>query len=294
MSENNLMNSRNFFITQTWWGKIIGGVLGYLMHGPVGALFGILIGNLFDRGLAMHLNQPASGYFQEKRQQVQQVFFQATFTIMGHIAKSDGRVTENEIKIAKQMMDEMRLTGEQKKQAQAFFSTGKQSSFDLKLMLNMLQQICKDNNELLKLFMDIQYRAAGVDGLSKQKIQLLDYIFKVLGFTPLHQQYRFYQDFGQQNYQSTNHDYRQGQNQSRNRPNYNAYASSLAQAYAILEISETASKQDVKRAYRRLISRNHPDKLIAQGLPEKMIKMANDKTQKITKAYDQICTSKGW
>ncbi len=50
----------------------------------------------------------------------------------------------------------------------------------------------------------------------------------------------------------------------------------------------------MKRAYRRLISRNHPDKLIAQGLPEEMIKIANDKTQKITKAYEQICTSKGW
>ncbi len=55
-----------------------------------------------------------------------------------------------------------------------------------------------------------------------------------------------------------------------------------------------ASKQEVKKAYRRLLSRNHPDKLIAQGLPEAMIKVANEKTQKIMKAYELICRSKGW
>ena len=73
-----------------------------------------------------------------------------------------------------------------------------------------------------------------------------------------------------------------------------ASSSLLSQAYVLLDISPTSTKQEVKRAYRRLISRNHPDKLIAQGLPEAMIKVANNKTQQITKAYQQICTSKGW
>ena len=68
----------------------------------------------------------------------------------------------------------------------------------------------------------------------------------------------------------------------------------LDHAYAILEVSPTSSKQDVKRAYRRLMSKNHPDKLIAKGLPESMIKIANEKTQAISKAYEQICESKGW
>ena len=68
----------------------------------------------------------------------------------------------------------------------------------------------------------------------------------------------------------------------------------LDHAYALIEVNPKSSKQEVKKAYRRLISRNHPDKLIAQGLPEEMIKIANEKTQKIMKAYELICKTKGW
>lgn len=234
---------------------------------------------------------------------------------MGHIAKSDGRVSEREIAMARTLMDEMRLSYEQKTLAKRFFRDGKQPSFDLGRTLNMLQLTCRDNPELLKLFMDIQYRAAMADGLSPPKIKALDMVFNRLGFAPLHKQYRFYEDFGPQatrsySYSGANSGSTQsgGRNSysSQNRQSYSnrhysgrqqsSYSpqNNLTLAYALLEVSPEASKQDVKRAYRRLISRNHPDKLIAKGLPEEMIKMANDKTQKITKAYELICESKGW
>jgi DnaJ like chaperone protein len=61
-----------------------------------------------------------------------------------------------------------------------------------------------------------------------------------------------------------------------------------------MEISPDSSKQEVKQAYRRLLSRHHPDKLIAKGVSEEKIKWANDKTQKIVKAYELICKTKGW
>lgn len=293
------MNFRQFFTTNRWWGKLIGAFVGYLLGGSTGALFGILIGNLFDRGLFDHYSRPHWHYHSEKRQAVQKIFFHATFAVMGHIAKSDGHVSEQELHTARILMDEMRLNQDQKKMAKLYFTEGKAADFDLAAMLTSLQQTCQDNPDLLKLFMDIQYRAAQTDGLSEKKIQALDVVFKRMGFAPLRDQYRFYDDFGYGTYSrrsssSSQQSGRQGSNSYQQRPNYQRPENSLAQAYALLEISPSATKQEVKRAYRRLISRNHPDKLIAQGLPEEMIKIATDKTQKITKAYEQICETKGW
>jgi DnaJ like chaperone protein len=296
MNENEFkMNLRQFFTTNTWWGKLIGAFLGYLVAGPSGALIGILIGNFFDRGLAEHFASPHWYYHAEKREEVQRTFFEATFAIMGHIAKTDGRVSEEEINMAKTLMQEMGLNAVQRKTAVNFFNAGKESTFNLKAVLLNLKQTSHDNPELLKLFIDIQYRAAQIDGLSTQKLQVMDLIFQYLGFAPLHQQYRFYQDFMNR---STNQSYQSHQSSSdSNQQSYRQYRaqnSTLDQAYAILEVTPKSTKQEVKRAYRKLMSRNHPDKLIAKGLPEQMIKVANEKTQKISKAYDEICASKGW
>lgn len=285
---NRGMNGQPFFTNNSWWGKILGGFFGYLMAQSTGALLGILIGNFFDKGLAIHFSRLHHSYHQEKRETVQAIFFEATFAVMGHIAKSDGRVSENEIQMAQQVMTEIRLNKAQKTRARHYFNSGKDPAYHLERILSMLQDSCYDNPELLKLFMDIQYRTAQVDGLSPKKLEALDFIFQRLGFAPLKQQYRFYDDFGFQNDQSSSYQHRYCTH------NNSTHSSSLAQAYDVLEVKEGASKQEVKRAYRRCISRNHPDKLIAQGLPEAMIKIANDKTQQITKAYEHICTSKGW
>ena len=307
------MNLRDFFTINTWWGKILGACFGYLTGGAIGALFGILIGNFFDRGLASHFSNPHFLYHAEKRKAVQKIFFEATFSILGHVAKADGRVSEQEIRMAKVLMSEMRLSREQKDLAKRLFNEGKQSYFNLDAVLAQLQRTCKDNRELLKLFVDIQYRASQVDGLTTKKIQALDIIFARLGFSPLHQQYRFYEDFSYTSYhhyqqQEQQRQQRQQKNDSQSSSSYSSSSSSSQQryykaksslntldhAYALIEVNENSSKQEVKQAYRRLLSRNHPDKLIAQGLPEEMIKLANDKTQKIMKAYELICKSKGW
>ncbi|QLZ67862.1 co-chaperone DjlA [Legionella sp. PC1000] len=301
------MSFREFFIVSTWWGKIIGAFFGYLIDGPIGAIFGLLVGNFFDRGLYSYFSNPHWIYYTEKRKAIQKVFFEATFSIMGHLAKADGRVSEQELNMARLFMDEMRLSSEQKTLAKHFFNEGKQPQFNLDAALENLKKICEENRDLLRLFIDIQYRAAQTDGLDSKKIKVLDKIFSKLGFAPLHKQYRFYEDFGDASYSSEpQNDAKQQSEQSRqsdsSSQSYSSYSrytyqptkTNLDYAYALLEVPSDASKQEVKKAYRRLLSRNHPDKLISQGLPQEMIKMANEKTQKIVKAYELICTSKGW
>lgn len=299
------MTLKEFFTINTWWGKIIGAILGYLAAGSTGAFIGLLVGNFFDKGLYGYFSNPHLLYHVEKQRIVQKIFFESTFAVMGHVAKADGRVSAEEIQMARILMQEMRLNNQQKESAKQFFNEGKQLTFRLDLILRELKKVCRDNRELLKLFIDIQYRAAQVDGLSLKKIKALDLIFSQLDFAPLHKQYRFYEDFGtyntsykskqekaqdasgQKQYQKRQH-YQQG--------SYQRYSAkdSLDHAYALLEVSPQASKPEVKKAYRKLLSKNHPDKLIAQGLPEAMIKMANDKTHQIMKAYELICENKRW
>lgn len=285
-----------------WIGKIIGAVLGYMIAGPVGAVFGLLIGNFFDRGLIKNVTNPLYLFHKEKRKAIQRTFFQSTFLIMGHIAKSDGRVSEKEIDLARQLMKEMHLSKDQKEEAKLLFNQGKQPSFNLGHTLTQLKTHCQSRPELLRLFIDIQYRAACIDGLNQGKIDALNRVLSFLDFAPLNQQFRFYRDFfqqQQQNYQQRQQQQRSYQRQQGNRYQYQQQNRStnydpLARAYAILEVKPSANKQEVKKAYRRLMSQNHPDKLIAKGLPEEMIKMATDKTQTISKAYDEICEARGW
>jgi len=289
-------------ISNSWLAKIFGAFVGYVIAGPVGILLGLIVSNIFIRRFSQYKPNPHRFYFQEKNQNVQKIFFETSFAVMGYLAKADGRVTENELEVARELMRRMHLNSEQKLIAMRLFNEGKKSSFQLAQHLVQLRRACNNNPELLKLFIDIQYEAAKTDGLTRRKIQVLDLIFTQLGFIPFHKQYRFYEDFGTYNSEaepeaSAHQEYARASSDSYssyNKYNYKPSSSNIDHAYALLEVSPQASKQEVKKAYRRLLSKNHPDKLIAQGLPQEMIRLANEKTQKIVKAYELICTNKGW
>lgn len=272
----------------SYWGKIIGAFFGYLLGGPLGAVFGIFIGHSFDQGLASTHYRPrqGSGNRYQNIHRAQQAFFQATFSVMGHVAKSDGRVSEDEIRLAKQVMTQMQLSGVQRQEAIRFFNAGKQPQFNLNQAINELLRYCGQQTALLKLFIEIQYQAAMADGaVGPNKKRILDTLSSRLGFTPF-----AYQDFGF----NFNQRQRQSGNQHRSRQQYyQAPRDNLSEAYRTLEINNKASDADVKKAYRKLMSQNHPDKLIAKGLPEEMIKLATNKTQKIQAAYEAIREARG-
>ena len=284
------MDGRRFFTRKNWWGKLLGAFFGFLIAGPAGAFFGVLIGNFFDRGLAVHFSRPHWSYHAEKRKAIQAIFLETTFSVMGHLAKTNGRVTEPVIQMAKTIMQELSLSRAQKKLAETYFIQGKNPRFNINKAIILFHRATFGNAELIRTFIDIQYRVAIIDGLSSKKQSVLNEIFSLLGFAPLNQQTRFYEDFVHDSTYRQTHQ----QSSSNHQRRYHTAPNMLDHAYGILEISPATSKEGVKNAYRRLISRNHPDKLIAKGLPEEMIKKANEKTQKIRKAYEQICTSKGW
>lgn len=272
----------------TYWGKIIGAMLGFLLTwgNPLGAILGLLVGNLFDRGLRVSAQSQHWRAQTDSQHRIQQAFFRATFLVMGHVAKSDGHVTKDEIREAEAVMQRMQLTRMQRQEAIVFFRTGKQFTFSLQQTLAELLRQVKQRS-LLRMFIDIQFQAAMAEGyISPPKQQILNKICQTLGFAAVYSQYYHH-------YREEEPRYREYSRHHEPPPRHDSLTE-LQRSYALLEISEDADKKTIKRAYRKLMSQNHPDKLIAQGLPEEMIKLATDKTQKIQSAYEAIRQSRGF
>ena len=248
-----------------WWGKVIGGALGYMLGGPLGAMLGVAMGGNFDRGLGLS-DQHGSG----DQERVQAAFFSATFSIMGHIAKADGKVTPDELASARNIMNQMQLNEEQLGAAKKLFNEGKKADFPLDAILVQFKRECHRRRNLIQMFVEIQIAMAMADGeLHPKEKSLIYHIGQQLGFSPAHidQLLRFTAG-AHHSHQDKSH--------------------SLNDAYAILGVKSSDSDADIKKAYRRLMSQHHPDKLVAKGLPEEMVKLATEKTQEIHKAYDLI------
>lgn len=250
-------------------GKIIGALIGLLIGGPIGLVLGFIGGHLFDLGYFHSLFDATQGKIHTH---AQQIFFNNTFKIMGYIAKSDGRVSENEIQAARTIMSKMGLNDQLKQEAIRLFSVGKEPSFNLDYALLEIRQVCHMQPTLLQIFLEIQAEMANADGhRSPAKQSTLHYICQKLGIAGFQYQH-------------------QNQYQSHHRSTHNT---SLQEAYEMLGISQQASADEIKKAYRKLMSQNHPDKLIAKGLPPEMIKVATQKTQRIKQAYEQIKKARG-
>lgn len=261
-----------------WNGKIIGAVIGFLLGHPFWVVVGVVVGHLYDMGLFHRLFKKT---LLQSPQQVQRVFFDSTFSVMGYLAKADGRVTESEIRIAEQIMRQMDLGPDLKREAIRLFSQGKQADFDLAATMQRLKNACWRYPNLLRTFLEMQIQLANAEGqISQGKRAALQAICTELGIGFMFNQFE-QQAYAEQSYQR----YYQ---QPRSNPMQH-----LADAYQILNISKEATDAEVKKAYRRLLSQNHPDKLMSQGLPPEMIKLANERTQKIKSAYETIKKARG-
>ncbi len=261
-----------------FWGKLIGGVLGYMMGGLFGGLIGVILGHQFDRGLANFSGDFSAGLGGLSQGEIQRAFFEATFSVMGHLAKADGRVSEEEIALARHVMARMGLSGQARHEAIALFSKGKESDFVLEPMLTRFHNATRRARNLQQMFIEIQLHAAYADGeLNPAEKKLLLVICDALGFSTT--------DFDRLEamVRAEQHAAKGGRVEQ----------VSLDDAYAILNVTSESSDAEVKRAYRKLTNQHHPDKLVAKGLPEEMMKLAEEKTHEIRAAYERIREARG-
>ncbi len=264
----------------SWWGKLLGGAFGYLLAGPLGALIGAALGHNFDRGLGSRLRGEYQPGMQER---VQTAFFTALFSVMGHLAKADGRVSEREIELARGLMQRMNLNQQMREAAIHLFNQGKQQDFSLHDVLVQFRNECHRRRNLMQMFVEILMHAGYADGeLHPGEKAVLEQVRQQLGFSVSEFQHiealvRNARHFG-------------GGGFGEAEPVTPRAA--LREAYEVLGVAEAVSDADVKKAYRRLMNQHHPDKLVAKGLPEEMIRLATEKTQEIKKAYELIKTSR--
>ena len=253
-----------------WWGKALGGAFGFLIGGPLGALMGIAFGHSFDRGM-----RGLSGSGQaDEQERIQAAFFTATFSVMGYIAKADGRVTRDEIELAEAVMERLGLSAEMRESAKKLFGEGKAPDFPIDEVMQQLRRETHRRTTLMQMFLEIQLQAAYADGvMHPAEREALVRICGHLGI-PRAQLDRLEEmlsaGFGRSGYEPE------------------SGKTSLEDAYHLLGVEASISDAELKKTYRRLMSQHHPDKLVAKGLPEQMIQDANQKTQQIKAAYELI------
>ena len=255
----------------SWWGKLAGGGIGLMLGGPLGGMLGAVLGHQVDKA---NKNKAALGM--GTQEQAQAAFFTATFSVMGHIAKADGKVTQDEIRVAEQIFTHMKFNQEQREAAIALFNQGKQDDFNLDEVLTQFKQECGRKITLIQMFMQIQLQAVYADGTKHPaEDKILKDICASLGYPAAMLSQLEAMLYTQ------NRRYSGGPNQAPTQ-------SDIQMAYKVLGVNENESDAEVKKAYRRLMSQHHPDKLISKGLPEEMIQVATDKSQEIQKAYELI------
>ena len=263
---------------------IIGALIGLTYGGFFGAVLGGFVGSWINRKFLGGVDTAGLGGGQQRRHRAQTAFFKATFLVMGRVAKADGRVSEHEIDAANAIMANMRLSSDQRREAIRLFNEGKQPSSDIETALQAFRQVAGAST-LIPMFLEIQLSAAYADGnLSQAERAIFKQVCHHLGvgnfvFEKIHQRFQAQRAYYQQG----------GFHQHTGSGGYQqARVNDPSQAYQVLGVAPDASDAEVKRAYRKLMSQHHPDKLVAKGLPEEMMEVAKEKAQEIQGAYDQI------
>jgi len=249
--------------------KFIGFVAGLYFFGFFGALLGLLLGSIIDRARAYG----AGGINPLQNALRQGVFLETMFISMGKLAKADGQVSQAEIEHAELLMQKLGLTAEHRVQAIALFKRGADPGFTLEATYARFMSVCGHTRHLKQVLLVYLIAMATADGpIHPAEEGVLADIANRLGFDPTAFRHLIDMVLNQAHFAA-------GQ------PSTEA---ALDDAYRALGVSKDNTDQEIKRAYRKLISQYHPDKLIGQGLPEDMIALASEKAKEIQLAHDLI------
>jgi DnaJ like chaperone protein len=213
----------------------------------------------------------------------QMAFFTALFSVMGHLAKADGRVNEAEIELTRRVMARLQLSEDMRKAAAQLFTEGKRERFDLDHALEQFRAECGDQYPMIRAFVEFQLELALADGLLQvAEERLLLRICERLHYSRF--EFHALKAALEAQIRAARAGWRGGGQPNFGRPR----EPTLEECYATLGVDASADNDEIRRAYRRLLSRHHPDKLAAAGVPEEKVRLANDKTHEIRKAWEAV------
>ncbi|NIS91460.1 MAG: co-chaperone DjlA [Woeseiaceae bacterium] len=246
---------------------LIGAIIGALF----GSLPGAIIGGLIGYGAGIALRQSIVGGLRVAQSQL----IDSTFSVMGALCKADNVVTRDEIKAVERAFEMLNLDSEQREQAKAAFTRGKQADFNLDAAVDDFARLSHRRGPLVQLFLQLQIMAVAADGrIDPAEHTMMVRVARRLG---LH-------EVDVSRLEALLRAATGGPSAAGAPPPKDR----LADAYAALGVTPDNSAAEIKRAYRKLISQNHPDKLAARGLPESMRAVAEERSREINSAYDLI------
>ena len=238
------------------WGKVIGGAAGFALGGPLGALLGAVAGHVYDSTRTAPAETSADP--------TKQIGFTIAVIALGaKLAKADGVVTEDEIRAFRRVF---KVAPDETQNVARIFNLARKSVAGYEPYARQVAGMFADNPVVLEELLGCLFFIAQADGtVADQEVEYLQNVARIFGFSDA--------DFSRLRAEHIGPD--------------------KADPYTILGVPHDAADDAVKSAYRKLVRENHPDTLIAQGMPEEFIEVANDKLAAINVAYDKVAAQRG-
>lgn len=290
-------------------GRVIGFILGFIFAGGIfGGILFMILGYLFvDKAFNKKVNDKRSAYNAfTTNANYNTALVEVTFGLMGYVARGAGRVNEEHIIKAKQYMGAMNLDEQMRNLAINAFSQGKSDNYDLDALLTKLRAAIGNNFSFVEYLLEIQVSMALSDGvLTDEEYNRLMEIALKLGVSresmenfinARYSEMRFKKQFsqGSYSYENSNQGYSNGGSYQENSQNStNSTGANLDSAYNLLGVDSSVSDDDLKKAYKRLMLKYHPDRLASQGLTPEMISLYTEKAKDIQAAFDVIKKARG-
>lgn len=270
-----------------WPVTVVGAALGGSIGGVPGGIFGAVLGHALDRHWQLQRWSDLPRRLRELAG-TEASFTQVLFLCLGRLAKADGRVLPVHLQLARDLMQQYRLDDTARLQAMQWFNRGKVPS---QRLTPMVRRLLKREPARAAELLDCCWRMALADGvLGAQERELLDEWGGHAGMGRTEQQ-RMHQrhQSGRSRYgaQSDGH-YAAGSSAPV------ANRDRLREAASLLEVALDAPPEQIKQAYRRQLSRHHPDKMIARGVGEQDAGQAGERIHLIQEAYERIKRYRGF
>ncbi len=252
-----------------WFGKIVGGILGFSLGGPIGLIAGIAFGNLFDQAENYDKNSSSTKYYefgQRRMNRVEQrnmLFFVGVFSLLARLTQADSKVSNEERAAVNKFIDnDLGLDPASKEAARRVFEAALVNGGTVEQFAKQLYSGFNHDQAILQLTVDVLFKVAISDGaLSIEEENIIKQVIAIFRFSPT------YFDAMKNKYSAS---------------------SSSVNSYTILGLDKNATDSEVKKAYRKLSIEYHPDTIASKGLPEEFSKMATQKFREIQEAYEKI------
>ncbi|HEX3653625.1 MAG TPA: DnaJ family molecular chaperone [Rhizomicrobium sp.] len=230
------------------WGKIGGAAAGLLAGGPVGAVFGALAGHIL-------VDRPSVASPRATDPGV--AFTIAMIALGAKMAKADGVASGDEEEAFRQYF---RVPPSEEANVRRIFRLARQDTAGFESYARQIANIYRGQPAVLEDILDGLFEIAKADGvLHPGELAFLERVADIFGFAP--------------------NEFRRIRA---------SHFPDRSDPYVILGVAHDASEDEIKRTYRMLVRENHPDSLMARGVPEEFVKLANDKLAAINTAYEKI------